>query len=91
MDVMKVITPIDARENIVTIVKAVTKTGRPVAIGKNNKPEVLVVRAPRYNPALSDVTNFAALSGSFDFLNDEPDLYSDADIRWRPYEKRKRV
>ena len=88
---MKVITPVAAGKDIGKIVDSVRKTGRPVAIGKNDKPEVLVVRASRYNPNLSDVMNLAVASGSFDFLYDEPDLYSDADIKWRPYEKRKRV
>lgn len=88
---MKVIDPVIARKTIGKIVDSVKTTGRPVAIGANNMPEVLVVRASRYNPNLSDVMNFAVASGSFDFLYDEPDLYSAADIRWRPYEKRKRV
>ena len=88
---MKVIDPVVARKTIGKIMNSVKTTGRPIGIGKRNKPEVLVIRAMRYNPNLSDVMNFAVASGSFDFLYDEPDLYSAADIRWRPYEKRKRV
>ena len=88
---MKVITPVSARKNIGKIMDAVRMTGRPVAIGERNKPEVMVVRISGYNPKLSDVMNAAVASGSYDFLYDEPDLYSDADIRWRPYEKRKRL
>lgn len=88
---MKVITPVVARKNIGKIMDSVRTTGRPVAIGEKNRPEVLVVRASRYDPNLSDVMNFAVASGSFEFLNDEPDLYSDADIKWRFHGKKKRV
>ena len=88
---MKVITPVLARKNIGKIMDAVRTTGRPIAIGERNKPEVMVVRISGYNPKLSDVMNAAVASGSYDFLYDEPDLYSDANIRWRPYEKRKRL
>ena len=88
---MKVLTPVLARKNIGKIMDAVRMTGRPVAIGAHNKPEVMVVRISGYNPKLSDVMNAAVASRSYDFLYDEPDLYSDADIRWRPYEKRKRL
>ena len=91
MYTMKVITTTVARKYIGKIVDSVKSTGRPVAIGRRNKAEVMVVRAPQYNPALSDVLNLAAVSGSFDFLYDEPDIYSDADVKWHPHDKKKRV
>ena len=87
---MRTISTTNARKNIGRIVESVKATGRPIAIGRRNKPEVLIVRIPNYNPELSDVTNFAAASGTFDFLYDEPDLYSAADVKWKPYEKRRR-
>ncbi|OGG63466.1 hypothetical protein A3C21_02120 [Candidatus Kaiserbacteria bacterium RIFCSPHIGHO2_02_FULL_59_21] len=79
---MRTISTTNARKNISRIVEAVKATGRPVAIGRRNKPEVIVTPYPqKYNPKVSDIVNFAATSGTFDFLWDEPDLYSDKDIK----------
>lgn len=72
-----------ARKRISEIVETVKMTGRPIAIGRRNKPEVLVVRFAPYNPELSDVTNLNALGDTFDFLWDEPDLYSERNVKWR--------
>lgn len=80
---MKAISTTDARKRLSDIVDSVRTTGKAVAIGRRNIPEVLVIRYPRYNPALSDITNFASTSGGFDFLADEPDLYYDKDLRER--------
>ena len=80
---MKVFTATDVRRGIDKIIRSVKKTGRPVGIGTGGTPEVLVVRASSYNPKLSDVTNLNMLGGAFDFLWDEPDLYTDKDIKKR--------
>ena len=80
---MKILTTTDARKRLSAIVESVRATGKAVAIGRRNTPEVLVIRYPRYNPNLSDVTNIASSSGSFDFLADEPELYSDKDLKER--------
>jgi len=80
---MKVLTTTNARKSLGTIVESVRMTGKAVAIGRRNTPEVLVIRYPRYNPNLSDVANMAAVGGAFDFLYDEPDLYSDKDLKVR--------
>ena len=80
---MKTISTTDARKRLSEIVEAVKTTGKPVAIGRRNKPEVMVVRVANYEPALSDVTNLNTLGGAFDFLWDEPDLYTDKDIKKR--------
>lgn len=80
---MKTISTTDARKHLSDIVESVRTTGRPVAIGRRNKPEVMMVRISKYNPELSDVTNLNMFGGSFDFLWDEPDVYSDKDIKKR--------
>jgi prevent-host-death family protein len=77
---MKTITTTAARANISKLIKRVRETGEAVAIGVRNEPEVLLIRYPRYNPELSDITNFNAESGAFAFLADEPDLYTDKDL-----------
>lgn len=85
---MKVISPAAARKSIGKIMDSVKTTGRPVAIGENDKPEVMVVKVSGFNPELSDVTNLNMLGGAFDFLADEPDLYTDRDIKKRYAKKR---
>ena len=80
---MKTISTTNARKLLSEIVETVKITGHPIAIGRRNKPEVIVSQYPRsYNPAVSDTVNLAVASGTFDFLFDEPDLYSDKDIKW---------
>ena len=80
---MKTISTTDARARIGKLVELVRETGKPIAIGRRGTPEVLLIRYPRYNPELSDVMNFAANNPAFDFLDDEPDLYTDADLKKR--------
>ena len=80
---MRTISTTDARKRLSEIVEKVKATGRPIAIGRRNKPEVMIVRMSNYNPELSDVTNLNMAGGAFDFLWDEPDLYSDKDLKWR--------
>ncbi|HCM43439.1 MAG: hypothetical protein UY39_C0068G0012 [Candidatus Kaiserbacteria bacterium GW2011_GWC2_49_12] len=81
---MRTISTTDARKRLSEIVEAVKMSGRAIAIGRRNKPEVIIAPYPRnYDPAVSDIVNFAAASGTFDFLFDEPDLYTDKDIKWR--------
>ncbi|PIR83546.1 hypothetical protein COU18_02570 [Candidatus Kaiserbacteria bacterium CG10_big_fil_rev_8_21_14_0_10_51_14] len=80
---MRTISTTDARKRLSAIVEAVRSTGKPVAIGRRNKPEVMIIRVADYNPELSDVTNLNMLGGAFDFLWDEPDLYTDKNLKWR--------
>jgi hypothetical protein len=51
-------------------------------IGRRNTPEAVLIKFPReYRKDASDITNVNAYSASFDFLSDEPELYSIADIK----------
>ena len=87
---MQVISTTAARKRIGKLVEHVRETGEVVAIGRRNKPEVIIAPYPHsYNPGASDIVNLAAASDTFDFLWDEPDLYSDKDVKWR-YAKSKR-
>lgn len=78
---MKIISTTDARKRLGALVDSVRTSGRMVSIGRRNVPEVLLMRYPRYNPDLSDVTNLALIGGGFDFLANEPELYSDKDLQ----------
>jgi PHD/YefM family antitoxin component YafN of YafNO toxin-antitoxin module len=74
---MKTITTTNARKQLAQIVNAIKDTGEVFAIGRRNKPEVILLKFPQaYNAEFNEITNLNAISASFDFLADEPDLYT---------------
>jgi D-arabinose 1-dehydrogenase-like Zn-dependent alcohol dehydrogenase len=80
----KVISTTEARKDIAKMVNAVREHGAVFAIGRRNEPEVLMIKFPQhYNKDVSEITNINAYSGSFDFLADEPDIYTLADLKKR--------
>lgn len=81
---MRVIPTTEARRRLSELVNAVRHTRRPVPIGRRNRAEVLLIKFPEHaNPALDDITNMNAYGGGFDFLAEEPDVYTHADLRKR--------
>lgn len=51
-------------------------------IGRRNLPEAVLIKFPsEYRKDVTDITNVNAYSSSFDFLNDEPELYTLADVK----------
>lgn len=79
---MKTISTTEARKNIKTLVDLVRETGAVYAIGRRDKPEVLLIKFPRdYNKELNEITNMNAYSESFAFLEGEPDIYSIDDLK----------
>jgi D-arabinose 1-dehydrogenase-like Zn-dependent alcohol dehydrogenase len=84
MGMNKVISTTEARKDIAKMVNAVREHGAVFAIGRRNEPEVLMIKFPKhYSKELGDITNINAYSKSFDFLADEPDLYSLSDLKKR--------
>jgi hypothetical protein len=74
---MKTISTTNARKNIKALLEAVKETGEVFAIKNHNSIEVLIIKFPSdYSRKLSEITNINSYSSSFDFLADEPDLYS---------------
>ena len=60
----------------------VRETGAVYAIGRREKPEVLLIKFPHdYSKDLNEITNMNAYSESFSFLEQEPDLYSVDDLK----------
>ena len=54
--------------------------GEVFAIGRRNSIDALLIKFPEaYNKNVSEITNIAAYSKSFDFLKDEPEIYSSSD------------
>lgn len=79
---MKIISTTEARKNISQLIDAVASEGANFVIGRHDTPEAVLVKFPKYYRAdVSDITNINSYSNSFDFLQDEPDLYSEADIK----------
>ena len=79
---MKTITTTNARKQLAQIINAVRETGEVFAIGRRNKPEVILLKFPQaYNADFNEITNLNAVSSSFDFLEDEPDLYTLEDAK----------
>lgn len=81
---MKIISTTTARKSIKDIVNRARYGGEVFAIGRRKNIDALLVGFPgEYNSALNDITNVNAYSHSFDFLSDEPELYSVADLKKR--------
>ena len=79
---MKTISATDARNNLKSVMDMITKNDEVVVIKNHNNPEIIMMKYPRhYNPNLSDMTNFMANNPAFDFLADEPDLYTRDDLK----------
>lgn len=79
---MKVVTTTQARKNISSIIDRVKMHGEVFGIGRRRSIDALIIQFPSaYNKELNEITNINALSHSFDFLNDEPETYSMADLK----------
>lgn len=51
-------------------------------IGRRNVPEAVLIKFPsEYRKDVTDITNVNAYSAIFDFLSDEPEIYTSADVR----------
>jgi prevent-host-death family protein len=82
---MKIIATTEARRHFSELINKVRYTNTPVAIGRHNKGEVLIIKFPgETNPLLDETTNFNQYAGAFDWLQDEPDIYSAEDLE-TPY------
>ena len=81
---MRVISSSNARKYIGSLVDEVVETGEAIAIKRHNDIDAIIIKFPReYKSSFSEVSNLNTYSNSFDFLHDEPDLYSRADIKIR--------
>lgn len=60
---------------------AVRFTNKPVAIGRRDKAEALLIKFPESaNNLVDEMTNMNVYGEGFDFLKQEPDLYSRDDL-----------
>ena len=69
---------------IADLVDAVAADGANFVIGRHDTPEAVLVKFPStYRADLSDITNINSYSNSFDFLADEPEIYSAKDVKYK--------
>lgn len=81
---MKVISTTNARKSIKEIVNRARYRGEVFVIGRRNAFDAVLIGFPHaYNRDVNDITNVNAYSKSFDFLSDEPDIYSTTDLKKR--------
>ncbi len=79
---MKILTTTEARKQLPALIHSVYYTKHPIIIGHRQRAEVMMVRFPdTTNNQLSEITNINQYSGSFDWLDDEPELYSRQDLK----------
>lgn len=81
---MKVISTTHARKHLAALVNGVHHSHRPVAIGRRRRAEALLIDFPEFaNDELDEVTNMNQYGGGFDFLAQEPELYTRTDLKKR--------
>ena len=79
---MNIITTSEARKRFAELVNTVKFSNQPIAIGRHNKVEALLIKFPdTINPLLDEMTNMNAYGGAFDELAEEPDLYTKEDLK----------
>lgn len=72
------------RRNISAYLDKVREENTVLGVGRRDRVEVVVMKYPEnVNLALDDMTLINANSRSFDFLKDEPDIYSIDDLKKR--------
>lgn len=78
---MDILSTTNFRKKLTSFLKEVV-SNKPLIVGRRNKPEVVIIKFPdNLNKKVSNITNFNANSTSFDFLKDEPDIYSIDDLK----------
>lgn len=79
---IKTLSTTEVREKISELVNIVSTSRKSIVIGRRNVPEAVLIPFPQFwNGKLSEITNINAYSKSFDFLANEPDIYSVKDIK----------
>ena len=73
----------DARKKLNEILNKVKYQKVIISLGRRGKSEVLIVPKPEFDESETPITEINSKSTSFDFLNEEPDLYSIKDLKKR--------
>ena len=82
MNNIKTLSTTELRERISDLMDIVSTSGKSIVLGRRNGPEAVIIPFPNlWNGKLTEITNINAYSKSFDFLADEPEIYSIKDIK----------
>lgn len=79
---MKIYSITDARKILGELINQVKYQKSVIALGRNGKADVLIIALPGDEEHLP-IEEINAQSASFDFLAEEPDLYSVDDLKKR--------
>ena len=79
---IKIFSTTKVREHISDLMDIVSTSGKSIVLGRRNVPEAVLIPFPNlWNGKLTEIANINAYSKSFDFLADEPEIYSLKDIK----------
>lgn len=79
---IKTLSTTEARARMANLVNIVSSSNKSIVIGRRNIPQVVLIPFPAFwNGKLSEITNINTYSKSFDFLKNEPEIYSVNDIK----------
>ena len=79
---IKTLSTTEARARMADLVNIVSTSNKSIVIGRRNTPQVVLIPFPAFwNGKLSEITNINAYSKSFNFLQNEPEIYSVDDIK----------
>ena len=79
---IKTLSTTEVRENISDLINIVSGSRKSIVIGRRNIPEVVLIPFPSlWNGKFSEITNINTYSKSFDFLANEPEIYSAQDVK----------
>lgn len=79
---MRIVTVTEGRKQLGELIDLVKYQHRVIALGKNGRADALLVAIPPVETEVP-ITAINAASGGFRFLEEEPDLYSVADLKIR--------
>lgn len=79
---MKVLNTTQFRRNLSQFVREVYEGNKSIVLGTRDTPRVILIKYPdTYRKEYSAIANINTYSGVFNFLADEPDLYTKEDVR----------
>ena len=78
---INIISTSKARNMLPAFIKSFEDSDNVFVIGRREKPEAIILKfSSTFSKYFNDITNINSYSSSFNFLKDEPEIYSSHDI-----------